>query len=129
MIASFIMGRQRLELGFHMDPIALFKRSARGGGKIVALPEGDDERILCAARRIADENLARPCLLGARNDIEQNAARLGLSLDKIAVIDTRTSSALESYARAYLQARPRSNPRVAARLIKKPLFYASMMIR
>ncbi len=112
-----------------MDPIEAFKESVRGRGKIVALPEGNDERILRAARLIADEDVARPCVLGAKKDIEQSAASINLSLDEITVIDTRTSSALESYASVYLEGRPKASLKVAARLIKKPLFYASMMNR
>ncbi len=112
-----------------MDPIAAFRDSARGRGQTVVLPEGSDVRILRAARRMADEDLARPCVLGARKEIEQAAAGLGISLEKITVIDSRSSDALEAYARAYLEGRPKANPKVAKRLIKKPLFYASMMTR
>jgi phosphate acetyltransferase len=112
-----------------MDPIDVFKQSVRGRGKVVVFPEGSDERILRAARRIADDDIARPCVLGTKKDIQRNAASLGVPLDKITVVDNRTSSALKSYASAYLKGRPKANPKVAARLIKKPLFYASMMTR
>jgi phosphate acetyltransferase len=112
-----------------MNPVAVFKQSVKGRGKTVVFPEGDDERILRAARRIADEDIARPCLLGAKKDIGRIAASLALSLDGIGVIDTGTSGALERYAGEYLEGRPKANPKVAARLIKKPLFYASMMTR
>ena len=112
-----------------MDPITAFKDSARGRGQIVALPEGGDVRILRAARRMADEDIARPCVLGEQEEIERAAAGCGVSLDKITVIDSRTSDALEAYATAYLEGRPKANSKVAKRLIKKPLFYASMMTR
>lgn len=112
-----------------MDLIGALKESVRGRGRTVVLPEGGDDRILQAARRIADEDIARPCVLGSRESIEQAASGLGLPLENITVIDTRTSDALEAYAAAYLQSRPNANPGVAGRLMKKPLFYASMMTR
>lgn len=112
-----------------MDLIETLTNSIRGKKRIVALPEGDDERILGAARRLADEQIGQPCLVGDRERIERHAAALGLSLEGILVVDIQTSDARQAYAAAYRQGRPRVNPRVAARLMKKPLFYASMMTR
>lgn len=112
-----------------MDLIDKFKRTAAARGGVIALPEAGDERVLQAARRISDERIATPCLVGPRARIEPAAAGLGLSLADIRLVDPERSGRLEEYASSYLKGRPRANPRVAARLIKKPLFYASMMTK
>ncbi len=129
MIPSFIISQHELTTDIHMDPIEAFKQSVRGGSKVIALPEGNDERVLRAARRLADEDIARPCVLGTKVAIQQSAADLGVSLENITVIDTQTSEGVAAYAEAYLAGRPKTNAKVAARLIRKPLFYASMMTK
>lgn len=102
---------------------------ARGCGKRVVFPEGDDARIIAAARRLVDERIASPLLLGVRAEIESAAARAGLSLDGIATPDADESERLKAYGSLYSAARPGANPRVAERLVRKPLFHAGMMVR
>ena len=105
------------------------KASVRGQGKTVVLPEGGEARILKAARQIADEGIARPCVLGESEQIGQLASGAGVSLEGLHVIDPKTSDHVDRYAAAYLEGRPKANARVAGRLIRKPMFYASMMTR
>jgi phosphotransacetylase len=40
------------------------KARARSAPRRLVLPEGHDERIVAAARRLKDEGLARPVVLG-----------------------------------------------------------------
>ena len=47
-----------------MDIIGGFREKARGKNLSVVLPEGRDERIIQAARRLKDEGIARPIVLG-----------------------------------------------------------------
>jgi len=42
-----------------MDPIAPFIAAAKADPRIVVLPEGAEPRVLAAARRLADEGVAR----------------------------------------------------------------------
>ena len=79
----------------------------RGRGLRVVFPEGDDERIVAAAKRLREEKIAEPILLG---DIEK-------------------SDRLEAYAALYLEGRPDSNPKVARRVAMKPLFHAGLMVK
>ena len=79
----------------------------RGRGLRVVFPESADERIVAAARRLREENLAEPILLE----------------------DPSSSARLEAYADLYLQARPDANPKIARRLAAKPLFHAGLMVK
>ena len=47
-----------------MDVIGNFIAQAKTRNLTVVLPEGADGRILAAARRLKDEGIARPVLLG-----------------------------------------------------------------
>ena len=101
--------------------------AARSNVRRVVFPEGSDERIVAAARRLTDERIAAPVLLGTRAEIDAAAARAGVSLEGIATLDTQESGRLETYADLYATSR-RASAKVAARLVRKPLFYAGMMV-
>jgi len=102
---------------------------ARAGGKRPVFPEGHDERIVAAARRSKDLGIAAPILAGTLAEVGAAAARAGVGLDGIAVLDPAESTQLESYAVLYTAGRPGANARVAERLVRKPLFHAGMMVR
>ncbi len=93
------------------------------------LPEGREERILQAARRLQDTSVAEVIVLGSTEDVTRAAARAGIALDGIRTIDPEHSDRLETFAERYLAVRPGANIKVAQRLMRKPLFYAGMMVK
>jgi phosphate acetyltransferase len=101
----------------------------RGRGKRLVLPEGHDERIVAAARRLKDGDIALPLLLGAKADVEAAAARAQVKLDGLITSDPAESDRLGAYSALYAAARPNASPKVAERLLRKPLFHAGMMVR
>jgi phosphate acetyltransferase len=102
---------------------------ARASGKRPVFPEGHDERIVAAARRLKDLGIATPTLVGTRAEVGAAAARAGVSLDGLAVLDPAESARLAAYATLYSAGRPNANPNVAERLVRKPLFHAGMMVK
>ena len=102
---------------------------ARAGGKRPVFPEGHDERIVAAARKLKDIGIATPVLIGARAEVGAAAARAGVPLDGIAVLDPAESARLEAYAALYSGGRPGTSVKVAERLVRKPLFHAGMMVK
>lgn len=80
-------------------------RRARAGGKRIVLPEGSDERILRAAEILLLRNVAKLTLLGDPDQIARHAAKYGLKLDGIEIIDPVSSPRRAEYARIYHQLR------------------------
>ena len=62
---------------------------ARRSCKRLVLPEGHDERIVRAARRLKDDGIACPILLGSPDELRTVAQRAGVTLDGITVIDPK----------------------------------------
>ena len=112
-----------------MDLVERLVAQAKQRRRTVVLPEGDDPRILQAARRLHDEGIARPILIGARAAMEEAAASAAVSLAAIESVTPAESDALDAYAALYLEGRPKANERVAKRLLAKPLFYAAMAVK
>ena len=112
-----------------MDIIERLVERARAHRRSVALPEGRDPRIVHAARRLHDERIARPLLVGERTELEAAAAAAGVSLDGIESVSPSASRALDGYASLYVEGRPKTSERVARRLLSRPLFFAAMAVR
>jgi malate dehydrogenase (oxaloacetate-decarboxylating)(NADP+) len=65
----------------------------------VVYPHGDDVRIMRAARRVKDEGIGSPVLLGDVGLIREMAGELGVSLDGIELIDPSAQiGSLDRYA-------------------------------
>jgi phosphate acetyltransferase len=111
------------------DVVAACVAQARASGRRLVLPEGHDERIVAAARRLQDEGLAAPVVLGARADVGAAADRAGVSLEGLTILDPEKGDRLAAYAALYCTGRPSASAKVAERLIRKPLFYAGMMVK
>ena len=112
-----------------MDIAERLIAQAKERRRTVALPEGDDARILQAARRLHDEGIARPVLIGERAALEEAASSADVSLDAIETVSPSASGALDAYAALYIEGRPKASERVARRLLAKPLFYAAMAVK
>jgi phosphate acetyltransferase len=112
-----------------MDIIQTFIERAKRHQRKLVLPEGNDERVMQAARRLLDDGVARSILLGKPEELEDGASRAGISLDGIDTIDPEHSDKLQAYAQSYLAGRPKANIKVAQRLLRKELFYGGMMVK
>ena len=112
-----------------MDVIEHLIERARSRPRSVVLPEGEDPRILQAARRLHDGGIARPMLIGERAALEAAAAAAGVPIDAIESVSPAESPALDAYAALYVEGRPKTSARVAKRLLARPLFYAAMAVK
>ena len=89
-----------------MDILEKARERIRGRGYRVVFPEGADERIVAAAKRLAADRLAEPI-----------------------VLDGSHAANVDRYARLYRDGRPDASEGVARRLAAKPLFHAGLMVK
>lgn len=112
-----------------MDVVGEAKRRVRGRGLKVVLPEGEDERILAAARRLVDEGLACPVVLGEGEAVRARLLALGLAHDGIEVRSATSDPGLPGLAAALSAQRPKLTPSMAERLLRKPLYFGGMLVK
>jgi hypothetical protein len=74
-----------------MDIIGSFKNKVRGKGLSVVFPEGNDERIIQAARILKDEDIAQPIVLGKPEQLEAAIKNAGVTIDGIRTINPKES--------------------------------------
>ncbi len=112
-----------------MEIVEKFIAAAQARGQTVVLPEGGETRVLRAARRLVDEDIAAPVLLGTPAELVAAAGGAGVSLDGIETIDPETSEQLDAYAEAYVAGRDKVGARVARRLLRRPLYFGALMLK
>ena len=101
--------------------IDVYVERARSAAGRIVFPEGGDQRIQAAATRIVELGIADVILLAGADELSE--------LKGCTVIDPGSSPMLERYAQQYA-AGPRSvSAAVAQRAVKKPLYFAGMMVR
>ena len=66
--------------------------------KRIVFPEGSDARVIQAARQFVVKKLGVPILVGDRQRIKVNAARLNISLEGIRVVEPERSDELKGFA-------------------------------
>jgi phosphate acetyltransferase len=107
------------------------KQKAKAKRKKVVLPEGTEERMIQATKKILAEELAEVTLLGDESQIKKLADSNGLDLSKVKVISPVDSSELDSFAEEYYQLRKHKGmtPDKAREVMRNVLFYGAMMVR
>jgi phosphate acetyltransferase len=111
-----------------MDSLLELKKKINRPSVKVVFPEGENEKIILAASRIVEEQVARPILLGRQDIIRELAPRLGAELGDIPVVNIASSLKLDEYVGAY--GKERNLPVGAAKLIlKNPVYFGAMMTR
>jgi len=140
-IASGIAGRivdveeYRAELEARLGPERQVMRGlitrAQQDPPSIVFPEGDDPRILRAARIIADEGIARPILLGDLDAIRRQATDASLALDDIDLVNPRMAPDRDTFAEQLFQRRQRRGMtlREAQARVLNPIYYGLLMLR
>jgi phosphate acetyltransferase len=100
--------------------------------KTIVLPEGNDDRILKAASRIADQEIAQLILLGNQEEIADSAKRLSINIDpnRIQIIDPANSSRFEDYASTLFELRKNKGMtmEMARDLMTDVSYFGTMMV-
>jgi phosphate acetyltransferase len=102
---------------------------ARQRNRKIVMPEGDDERIIAAAARLAREKIASPILLGHAEEITRIAGQHNVSLAGIEIADPPNDARLQRYGSALARFRESMTPSMGTRLASKPIYFGGMMLR
>jgi len=97
----------------------------------IVFPEGDDPRILKAARILADDGIAEPILLGDPDAIRRQADDADVTLEEITLANPRTSAHLDGFAQQMWERRRRKGItlREARDRVRDPMYHALLMLR
>lgn len=97
----------------------------------IVFPEGDDPRILRAARIVADEGIARPILLGDLDAIRRQADDASLTLEDIDLLNPRSAPDRDTLAQELWQLRRRRGMtlREAKARVLDPIYYGLLLLR
>jgi malate dehydrogenase (oxaloacetate-decarboxylating)(NADP+) len=132
-IHDFDAYRQKLER--MMDPGRGLMRQifdkARSDPKRLVLTDSHDERVLKAATVLAREGIAYPVLIGSRDALHEQAARLNLSLDGIEIIHPPEHPKFQAYTETFellMRGRGLTRPQAQRRMHSQTRF-ALMMLR
>jgi len=98
--------------------------------KRVVFPEGEEPRILQAARQFHALRLGVPILLGDYLKIQSVAKDLNISLEGIRIINPAASEDLDNFARRFYSLRREKGLRTteAREAIMQPNYYGAMML-
>ncbi|HWP03728.1 MAG TPA: NADP-dependent malic enzyme [Gemmatimonadaceae bacterium] len=96
----------------------------------VVFPEGEEPKIIRAARILVDEGIAQPILLGNEARIRERAAQENVALDEIQIEDPATSPRREGYAEFLWQRRQRKGLSLAEarRRLYNGNYFGSVMV-
>ena len=97
----------------------------------IVFPEGEEPRILRAARILADEGIAHPILLGDPDVIRRQADDAAVTLEDIELANPRTATDRETMAQELWQRRQRRGItlREARAHALDPMYYGLLMLR
>jgi malate dehydrogenase (oxaloacetate-decarboxylating)(NADP+) len=131
-IADFDAYRRRLEnlLGRSRGVMQLIFDRAKRDPKRIVFPEGEQEKIIRAAKVLIDEHIAHPILLVRREQIAELLQKYNIDESKITTIDIAASPDFERYAHRFADMRRRHGITYAdaARILNSRNYFAMMMV-
>lgn len=95
----------------------------------IVFPEGEDKRVLGACRRLKDENLITPIVLGKLSEIENTAKENGISLENLEIIDVENSEDMDYMIDKFVEIRKGKNTKEQAeKMLKDVNYYGTMLV-
>ncbi|MFO7768325.1 MAG: NADP-dependent malic enzyme [bacterium] len=117
-------------LGKGREIMRVMITKAKDFKKRIVFPEGDHERVIRAARAVADEGMADPILVAREGDVERIAEDLHVDLDGIQVVHPLTFEKTDEYVKALVGLRGRKGVTAeeAKHLLRIRTYFAAMMV-
>jgi malate dehydrogenase (oxaloacetate-decarboxylating)(NADP+) len=123
---------RRLEhlISRRMELMQEMQDRAKRDPKRIVFPEGENEKILRAAKILVDQGIAHPILLARPERVAERLAEHGLAADKVTVVHHESSPRLDAYRRRLHEQRRRHGVSMeeAARLLRGRNWFGTMMV-
>ena len=113
------------------DVMQSIRDRAREYQKIVALPEVTDARTIAAARKAADDGLAKIVLVGPADQAAATAKEAGVKIDDLQIFDTTAADVRDRCACCFYEARKSKGVTEdqAAQQVIDPLYAAACLLK
>jgi phosphate acetyltransferase len=114
-----------------MGIINQIKEKAKVAQKTIVLPEATDERVLKAAEGVVKEELAKVVLVGNADTLNAEAAKIGVNLDGVTIIDPISFEKLDAYVAKLVEKRAKKGmtPEKAKEILTTDVnFFGAMMV-
>ncbi len=96
----------------------------------IVFTEGTDVRILAAARKLRQEGLVKPVLVGNTQMIQELAEQTGASLEGIRIADPYNCARFEDMVDLFMEIRAGKHTREEAiAMLRKPNYFGTMLVK
>jgi len=123
---------RRLEhlISRRMELMQELQDRAKQAPKRIVFPEGENDKIVRAAKILVDQGIAHPILLARPEEIAPKLAELGLGGDKVTVFHHESSPRMAAYQQRLHELRRRDgvSHEEAGRMLRGRNWFATMMV-
>ena len=131
-IADFDVYRRRLEtiISRRLELMHRVIDRAKRDPKRIVFPEGEQEKILRAAKILVDEGIAHPILLGRRHAIVHKLKELDLPEEAVTIVQVKLAEQFDAYAERLHELRRRRGLTLedARQLMRSHNYFGTMMV-
>jgi phosphate acetyltransferase len=111
------------------DVMATLRDKARISPQRIVFPESSEENIILAARQVFDEGVALPILLGDPAALAELAAKVGVSLEDMEVINVTDEAVVAGLVQECAAVLAEISPKSAERKFRSNLNIGSFLVR
>ena len=115
-----------------VDLIEKIKETEKAFAKTVVLPESEDERVLRAAEKIKNEGFANIILVGKDYQVREEAAKIGVSLEGVQIIDPLSYEKTPEFIRQFVHLRSKkgiTEEQAREIILNDSRFFGAMLVR
>ena len=112
-----------------VDVMAALKEKARVSPQRIVFPESSEENIILAARQVLDQGVAEPILIGDPAALAELAARLGIGLEGMEIIDISDEAVMARLIEQCSALLPEISPKGAARKFRYNLNIGAFLVK
>ncbi|WP_078543371.1 phosphate acetyltransferase [Litchfieldia alkalitelluris] len=112
-----------------MSLFDVLKDKVSGKQLKIVFPEGLDERILAAVSRLAKENILTPIVVGNKDEVNQKATALGVSLEGVEVFDPNNYPEMDQLVTSFVERRKgKATEEDAHKILLDENYFGTMLV-